>query len=663
MMSDQDIKILIVDDDPAAQRLLRDILKGRNYTLLFANSGVEALQKAIEVVPDLVISDVMMPQMNGYDVCRALRADPVLSEVPIVLLTALNDRESRLRGIQAGADDFISKPYDAEELRARVRGITRLNRYRTMLVERERFHSQKKHDEARIREQAELLNQTSDAIIVHDANHLIIFWNTGAERMYGWKSDEVMRQNILDVLFSKALDQVLEARQRLSETGSWEGEFRQRNKYGKELIVESRWSQVYDGSGKPASTLIINTNITERRKIESQLLRTQRMETIGMLVGGVAHDLNNMLTPIQLGIQLLRMNVDEKQRQRVLDMIENSALRGSSLVRQVLSFARGGGKSHSTIQPKHLVKDLQMLVQETFPKNIAPVIPLPGDLWLVQGDITQLTQVLLNLCVNARDAMPNGGLLSVSAENVTLDESFSLPGNADARPGHYVSFTVSDTGIGIAPEIMEKIFDPFFTTKEAGKGTGIGLSTVRSIVQNHGGFIDVRSEPGCGSIFRVFLPAAEIDQKNIEIFDTPLPAGNGELILVVDDEASLVDITRGILEIYGYRVLTANNGMKAVELFRAHADEIALSLIDVQMPLIDGLSVARTLRDMRPSANIISASGLSSSEHRAKAAALGVKTFLAKPFSTRDLLEAIRAVLSGDEPFFNGPVTGSMSLS
>jgi CheY-like chemotaxis protein len=381
-----------------------------------------------------------------------------------------------------------------------------------------------------------------------------------------------------------------------------------------------------------------------------------------MLVGGVAHDLNNMLTPIQLGIQLLRMNVDEKQRQRVLDMIENSALRGSSLVRQVLSFARGGGKSHSTIQPKHLVKDLQMLVQETFPKNIAPVIPLPGDLWLVQGDITQLTQVLLNLCVNARDAMPNGGLLSVSAENVTLDESFSLPGNADARPGHYVSFTVSDTGIGIAPEIMEKIFDPFFTTKEAGKGTGIGLSTVRSIVQNHGGFIDVRSEPGCGSIFRVFLPAAEIDQKNIEIFDTPLPAGNGELILVVDDEASLVDITRGILEIYGYRVLTANNGMKAVELFRAHADEIALSLIDVQMPLIDGLSVARTLRDMRPSANIISASGLSSSEHRAKAAALGVKTFLAKPFSTRDLLEAIRAVLSGDEPFFNGPVTGSMSL-
>jgi DNA-binding response OmpR family regulator len=160
----------------------------------------------------------------------------------------------------------------------------------------------------------------------------------------------------------------------------------------------------------------------------------------------------------------------------------------------------------------------------------------------------------------------------------------------------------------------------------------------------------------------VFLPAAEIDQKNIEVFDTPLPAGNGELILVVDDEASLVDITRGILEIYGYRVLTANNGMKAVELFRAHADEIALSLIDVQMPLIDGLSVARTLRDMRPSANIISASGLSSSEHRAKAAALGVKTFLAKPFSTRDLLEAIRAVLSGDEPFFNGPVTGSMTL-
>jgi PAS domain S-box-containing protein len=662
MMSDQDIKILIVDDDPAAQRLLRDILKGRNYTLIFATSGVEAVQKAIEIVPDLVISDVMMPQMNGYDVCRALRADPVLSEVPIVLLTALNDRESRLRGIQAGADDFISKPYDAEELRARVRGITRLNRYRTMLVERERFHSQKKHDEARIREQAELLNQTSDAIIVHDANHLIIFWNTGAERMYGWKSEEVMRQNILDVLFSKALDQVLEARQRLSETGSWEGEFRQRNKYGKELIVESRWSQVYDGSGKPASTLIINTNITERRKIESQLLRTQRMETIGMLVGGVAHDLNNMLTPIQLGIQLLRMNVDEKQRQRVLDMIENSALRGSSLVRQVLSFARGSGKSHSTIQPKHLVKDLQMLVQETFPKNIAPVIPLPGDLWLVQGDITQLTQVLLNLCVNARDAMPNGGLLSVSAENVTLDGSFSLPGNADARPGHYVSFTVSDTGIGIAPEIMEKIFDPFFTTKEAGKGTGIGLSTVRSIVQNHGGFIDVRSEPGCGSIFRVFLPAAEIDQKNIEVFDTPLPAGNGELILVVDDEASLVDITRGILEIYGYRVLTANNGMKAVELFRAHADEIALSLIDVQMPLIDGLSVARTLRDMRPSANIISASGLSSSEHRAKAAALGVKTFLAKPFSTRDLLEAIRAVLSGDEPFFNGPVTGSMTL-
>ncbi len=623
-------KILIAEDDPTAQKLLSVILRNPEYELMFASDGQEAIGLARMHEPDLVLSDVMMPVLTGYELCMALRNHPLLSEIPIVLLTTLNDKESRLKGIESGADDFISKPYDMDELRARVRGILRLNRFRKLLSERENSSMQQQRDERRIREQAQLLNQTHDAIIQLDMDERVRFWNIGAERLYGWKMNEIAGQPAAPILFEQAHGAVSEARRTIFETERWSGELEQVDRDGRALVVESRWSLVRDADGTPLSILLINTDITERRRMERQFQRVQRMETIGMLASGVAHDLNNMLTPISLGVEMLRLGLDPDQMEGVLTMVENSVKRGSALVKQVLTFARdGGGKEQSLIQPKHVLGEVAALIRETFPKTIALDAPPSGTLWTVNIGATQLSQVLLNLCVNARDAMPNGGRLTLRAENRTDGER------------RFVQFVVSDTGEGIPPEVRDRIFDPFFTTKEAGKGTGLGLATVRGIVEVHGGSIGIETEVGRGSTFSVCIPATA-DEVQPELTEaSEVPEGSGELILVVDDEVSLLDMTRGVLEAHGYQVLTARSGEDALDFFHRKGGEIALSVVDLHMPLPDGFAVIRTIRDANARSPIIAVSGLDIADPETAVASLGVDRFLPKPFTANGLLRAI----------------------
>ncbi len=625
-------KILIAEDDPTAQKLLSVILKNQSYELIFAGNGFEAFSLARIHEPDLVLSDVMMPEMTGYELCQALRNHPQFSDIPIVLLTTLSDKESRLKGIEAGADDFISKPYDMDELRARVRGILRLNRFRKLLQEREASQMREKRDERRIREQANLLNQTHDAIIQLDAEEHIRFWNSGAERLYGWSAEEVTGQPASKILFESAISRIIDVRRVLHVEGRWSGELEQTDRNGVPVVVESRWSLVRDDDGNPLSTLLINTDITEKRRMERQFQRVQRMETIGMLASGVAHDLNNMLTPISLGVEMLRLGLEPEQLEGVLTMIENSVKRGSALVKQVLTFGREGGEQ-SLIQPKHVLNEVLGLIRETFPKTISLDSPAPRALRTLNVGATQLSQILLNLCVNARDAMPGGGRLTVRAENRTENGVDS------------VVFIVADTGEGIPDDVLARVFDPFFTTKEAGKGTGLGLATVRGIVEKEGGTIRLETEVGKGTTFYVALPAAADDVPAEMTGFELIPEGNGEQVLVVDDEISLLDMTRGVLEAHGYRVLAASGGEEALALFGKHQAEIALAVVDLHMPLPDGFAVIRAIRDLSPDLRVIAVSGLELADQGNGADTLGADLFLPKPYSANGLLRNIAEVL------------------
>jgi CheY-like chemotaxis protein len=343
-------------------------------------------------------------------------------------------------------------------------------------------------------------------------------------------------------------------------------------------------------------------------------------------------------------VQLLQLKLPDERCQQWLQILETNAKRGADLVKQVVSFARGIEGDRTIIEIRHLISEIRQIAKETFPKSIEVYTDASPDLWTVCGDATQLHQVLMNLCVNARDALPDGGTLSISAQNIFIDDYYARL-NIDATVGSYIVITVSDTGIGIPAETLDRIFEPFFTTKEIGKGTGLGLSTVIGIIKSHGGFVNVCSEVGKGTEFKVYLPAIE-ETETLSVNDLELPTGQGELILVVDDEAAIRKITQTSLETYAYKVLTASDGIEAIALYAQHKAEISLVLIDMMMPEMDGLTAIRTLRKMNPNLKIVAVSGLNSNDNLAQVAVFDVNTFLSKPYTTKNLLETINAVLS-----------------
>ncbi len=503
-----------------------------------------------------------------------------------------------------------------------------------------------KRAEEKIRQQAALLDIAADAILVESLDSQITFWNKGAERLYGWSAEEAVGQPARKLLYKQPSSKYREIQQQLIANQDWQGELQQVTRNGQEVLVESRWTLVRDEHGQPKSMLIVSTDITEKKQLEAQFLRAQRMESIGTLAGGIAHDLNNMLSPILMTTQLLRMKVRDEQSLKWLMTLESSTKRAADLVKQVLSFARGLEGKRTVLHLEHVVAEVEQIVRETFPRSIQVHVAIaPEQLWTVMADVTQLHQVLMNLCVNARDAILAGGTINIVADNLLVDEHYARM-NIDARVGPYVTVTVSDTGTGIPPEALERIFEPFFTTKEPGKGTGLGLSTVLGIVKNHGGFINVYSEPGRGTQFRVCIPA--IATSEVQYFQEEgrrLPCGNGELILVVDDEAAIREITKTSLETYGYQVLTASDGIEAIALYAQHHDQIKVALIDMMMPSMDGATTIQTLHRINPTVKVIAVSGLSSNEQSAIAAGAGVKTFLSKPYTSEKLLTALYDVI------------------
>ncbi|MFB2968675.1 response regulator [Aerosakkonema sp. BLCC-F183] len=637
--------ILAIDDDKFMRLQLRRAMEEIGYRVVEAADGEEGLAAYRRWHPDIVLLDAVMPMMDGFTLCKLIRTQNICqtqslcNPPPVLMITALEDRESVDRAFEAGANDYITKPIHWAVLRQRVR----------RLLEACRAEIDRERSEQKIHEQAALLDIATDAILVQNLDNQILFWNKGAERLYGWTSAEAIGKNVNELLYKQIKSELESERPIFDEAGSWQGELLQITKYGKEIIVESRWTLVQSEQKQPKSILTVNTDITEKKQLEAQFLRAQRMESIGTLASGIAHDLNNALAPILMSVQLLETKCHDEHSQRLLKILEANTKRSADLVKQVLSFARGLQGDRTNLQVAHLISEIAKIVKQIFPKFIEIYTDVPSsEIWTVCGDATQLQQVLMNLCVNARDAMPKGGILNVVAENIFIDENYARM-NIEAKVGKYVVITVSDTGTGIPREILDRIFEPFFTTKEHGKGTGLGLSTAVGIVKGHGGFINVYSEVGKGTKFNVYLPAASTDESKFsqEIY-RELPRGNGELVLVVDDEDAIREITKTSLESYNYQAIGASNGVEAIALYAERKTNISVVLVDMMMPLMDGPTTIRTLQKINPNVKIIAISGLTSNSQMTELNRQSVPTFLPKPFTSEELLKSLRSVIAAD---------------
>lgn len=679
-------QILIVDDNEANRYLLETLLRTSGFSAVCTTDGREALSAAKRTPPDLIISDVLMPVMDGFALCRAWQLDDGLRSIPFVFYTATyTDHKDQEFGLNLGAVAYLIKPEEPEVLLRKVRDVLAarnsvplvakppiieeavfLREYNYSLVhklehkmlqleesnrELELEVKERRLTEVRLRQQTRLLDMASDAIICLGLDGVIRHWNRGAERVFGWSEMEARGQR-WDGLFGP-LPTPIQNALNLTAESDWVAELTLMTKGQQPVIVDSRWTLVKDEQDLPQSVLAVCTNITQKKMLEAQFLRSQRMEVIGTMASGIAHDLNNILTPIVVATPMLRRKLPPNVDQELFRVIESSAERATGVLKQLLSFGRGMKCERVVVQMELLIAEVVSLVTQTFPKNIRIASHIAAQSPPLLGDTTQLHQLLLNLCINARDAMPKGGVIEVRTD--LAEFSVTPAGNlSELKPGRYLKLTVSDTGSGIPPENIPKIFDPFFTTKDIGVGTGLGLATVQTIAKSHGGIVVVSSQLNQGARFDVYLPAfveeptTDGSMKYDAVssgFNVTGNRKNPTRVLVVDDDPAIREIVRALLEYRGYRVLLATDAPEALRLAKDHNQQIALILADITMPYIDGVALFRMLREASISVPIVAMSGLRDSEHDVTLANLGVRHFLPKPFTGEELIQAIEGAI------------------
>lgn len=616
--------ILIVDDELFGRRALGGLLTGQGYNLLYASSGLETLGMVKQNVPDLILLDVMMPEMDGFEVCRHLRSDNLLADIPIVMVTALDDLESRLEGLEAGADDFITKPFNGIELRARIRTITRLNRYRRLMSERAKFE--------------QTVEFSPNGIIITGLDGNISLINPAMLRMLAIDKENlglILGQSLFQFVETSSLEkchEVLENGQKLPVLNQ-ELNFINTKSISFPAEVDVGGFLLED---KGMLQMVVR-DITEKKKLEAMLLRTQRQEILGTISGSIAHDLKNILTPILIATEMLEKQVDDKGK-RFTSMIKRNGNHGVLLIQQILRFSKGIKPSTDAIELNSLIEEIREIISITLSKTISITTEVPQDLWPVIGDATQLHQVILNLCVNARDAMPEGGKLILSAKNVFGESSSD---EQLAKTGNYVAISIIDTGRGISSENLAHIFEPFFTTKSADKGTGLGLFTVQSIVRNHNGFLRVSSQLDVGTTFTVYIPALKaVDHEE----SLELVLGHGELILIINDEVSLGGMIKETLASYGYGTLTANNlsdVMSCYELAKKEEDPIDVVLLDISTNFNKAKEILTSLREIDKNAKIVTIGNEAFKEFTGNLP----NRNLPKPHTLYELLSTLRHVI------------------
>ncbi len=642
------LHLLLVEDSPDDAGLILAQLKRDGFDPSWTRVETEAdFVTEIKKLPDLILCDYSLPQFSGLRAAKILQETGLL--IPFILVSGTVGEDAAVEAMRHGATDYLLKDR-----------IARLGSAVERALEQAQLRRQRITDEADLRRTHEALRQMvahSPVVIyeleVQGQQFLPVRVSENIERMLGYSAAETMTASWwTDCLHPDDLAGAVKGATKGMAAGTHSTQYRIRHKNGIYHWIEDSGKLVQNEPGRPAKIVGALIDITERKRLEEdksrledQFLRAQRLENIGMLAGGIAHDLNNVLAPIIMSCDLLAKEVHEERPRSLLEMIEGSAQRGVDLVKQVLSFARGMEGQRLAVQPQHIIREIVSIARQTFPKTIRVKSHLPRSTWIVMADPTQLHQVLLNLCINARDAMPDGGQLLVSVEDILLDGS--TPGGPDgAEPGKYVVIKVKDSGTGIDPVIKSKIFDPFFTTKGQGLGTGLGLSTSLAIVKTHAGFMELESELGTGSTFEIWLPAAAEQHASAPPTDeVHFVRGHGECVLVVDDEAAIRTLTKQTLEAYGYSVLTASNGAEAVAVYARHKDEIEVIITDVIMPIMDGHALIRALMVIKPNVRIIASSGSPNKELQAKVLEAGAKRLIPKPYTVEAIVTNLDDVL------------------
>ena len=647
-------KVLLIEDSLADARLLGEILKG-SILCRCELTHVQRLREGLARLQpghtfDMILLDLTLPDSDGLASLDAIIQRE--SRLPIVVLTHLNDDEVAVEAVRHGAQDYLVKRSVNQD------SLIRSIRY---AIERkqsaEALRDANEILEQRVQQRtAELQTANQRLKLAQQAGKIGTFewnipngsmtWTAELEALYGLPEGGFSGhwQDWIVQIHPSDQEEVRQALRHVAETVpglnlELNQEFRIVDAAGKQHWILAKGRVFQDDHCQPLKLIGVQIDITDKKALEDQFLHAQRLESLGTLASGIAHDLNNILTPVLSVAELLPIQQPDlnETSHKLLALLDSSAHRGIDLVQQILAFARGDESEHQvSLQPNELLQEVAQIIEQTLPKSIAIVQQLPDELWSVMADATQLHQVFVNLCVNARDAMPDGGLLTLRGENMELDDAIAAQHLA-AEPGPYVVLTVADTGTGIDPAVIHRLFDPFFTTKAVGEGTGLGLSAVAGIVQRHRGFVDVESELGEGSCFRVFLPATPPAIANPPI-NLKMLAGNQELILVVDDEVAIRELAQATLELYNYRVITAANGAEAVTIVAQRGAELDGVIMDLMMPVLDGHAAMSRIHQLRPRLYAVAMTGLHTSEAIAHALDSGFQSVLAKPFTTEALL-------------------------
>ena len=629
-------RIFIVEDEVIVARDISQQLVELGYEPVgTCTRGEEAVDQVEQLRPDLVLMDIQLAgAMDGIAAATIIRERFAL---PVVFLTAFAESETLNRAKLSEPFGYIIKPFDERELRT--------------VIDIALFKHQADN---RLRESEERYRLLFDENplpmwVYEEGSQKIVAANAASLRQYGHTRAEMLGLSLRDLMLPEDDPVFLQGLKLEDVSPEKQREVHHRRRDGTVFPAEI-FVRPMTFSGQSA-WLVIATDITEKKQLQEQFLRAQRLESLGTLASGIAHDLNNMLAPILFAGPLLRTSLTSPRDLRIIDTVEKSAERGSSLVRQILGFAQGATSALRITQLKHIVRDVLSIVEVSFPKQIRLEQHIATNAWPILANPTQMHQVLLNLCVNARDAMPRGGTLGVSLHNRHLEPegAAAIPG---ARAGDWLIIEVKDDGTGIPKDVLPLIWDSFYTTKPEGKGTGLGLPTVRNIVREHGGFIQVETAVGHGSTFRVFLPANREDKARPDS-ESPFPQAPGreEFILVVDDDVSVREIVSAVLNQGGYRVLECADGVEAIVNYNARSRDIALVITDVDMPNLGGAILAATLLRLNPGLRIIAMSGhTSSAVNRDQVDEIkGMATaFLQKPFTATALLAAVHRVLHAD---------------
>lgn len=652
-------KILIVDDVMINLLILEAMLKNQDVEIYKATSGEQTIQLMGQHEFALMLLDVHMPNMDGFETLDKLSEVFPDKIVPAILVTAtITDILSVVKGYEKGAVDYLVKPLNPVIVKKKVQVFIELHRQKKHLenltFELKKEIEQRKVTEKELRksnQQFESLSQNSpDIIYTLDSKGRINYVNPAWKEILGHSASEIMGREFTD--FAKPMDIPHYRRlfRRIRDNGKTfrdvSGDLIHKDGTIRHFILSGAQNQSSSDSVPGMVGLLKDT--TTQQKLQAQLLHSQKMEAIGNMAGGIAHDFNNLLQAIQGYAELLLIGkASGKEHSQEISEIKKAAQRGAALTQQLLTFSR---KGEINFRPVHLnmeVDNVHRLLLRTIPKMIEIQLELSKDLAYISADPGHIEQVLMNLCVNARDAMADGGIIRVKTSNTVLDERFCRL-NPGSTPGEYVLLEVEDTGDGIPEEIVEHIFEPFFTTKEKGKGTGLGLAIVYGIVKNHQGYITCQSRIGFGTAFSMYFPVIR-DVKVVEETRHEVDAeGGSETILIVDDEEQVLQIGARVLKKFGYRVLQASNGDEAISLYRERQKEVDVIILDMIMPKMGGRQCLNGILEINPEAKVIISSGFSGDKTVESDIRGLIKGFILKPYEVKYLLSTIRDVLEGN---------------